>query len=89
MKLSPWRKKVPSGMVTSPKKATFSWQAVFVPFSVPVSGESVGVGGGGSGVLVGVPPEMLSATVVVGLTSTGGGLSLGVEVGEAVSLLSR
>jgi len=76
-------------MVTSPKKAAFSWQAVFIPFSVPVSGDSVGVGGGGSEVLVGIPPETFSEIVVVGLATTGGGPSLGVDVAEAVSLLSR
>lgn len=72
-------------MVTSPKKAAFSWHWAFVLLSVGVSGCVVGVGEDGSGVLVGSPVGWSSVGLAVGPGWVGAGLSLGVEVGEAAT----
>lgn len=71
-------------MVTSPKKATFSWQRLDVALSERVASPAVGVGKDGSRVPVGLLIDS-SSDVGVGLVSSAVVLALVANVGEAVT----
>lgn len=71
-------------MVTSPKKATFSWQRLDVALSERVASRAVGVGKDGSRVPVGLLIDS-SSDVGVGLVSSAVELALVANVGEAVT----